>query len=125
MTRRQLQTELATGSKTKAQLAREYGVTGPAITNFNNRHKAVIEKIRDNAADEFAGIAIAVKANRIALYNQLVEEATERGDDKTVARLLRQAAEELGHLPGRVTISGEIGTTSTYKIEGIDLEDLR
>jgi predicted transcriptional regulator len=128
MTRRRLQTELATTDQSQATIAKKYGVSQPALSKFKKRHLAVIEEIRNNIADEFAGIEIANKANRLEMYNQLLVEALDRGDtaDQQLAvKIARQVAEELGHLPGRVTLSGEIGATTNYKIEGVNMEDLK
>jgi hypothetical protein len=122
--RRLLQEDLAKSGKTQAELARKYGVSGPAITKFKQRHKAVIEEIRENAADKFAGIALAKQQARLELYQQMIDDAEERGDHKLSARIARQMAEELGHLPGRVTLAGEVGTTTKYTIEGVSQEDL-
>lgn len=44
--RDRLITELATTRKTQAQLAREYGVGQPAISMFAARHRAEIERLK-------------------------------------------------------------------------------
>lgn len=122
--RRSLQEDLAKSTASQTALARKYGVTGPSITAFKQKYRAVIEEIRENAADQFAGIALARQVNRIELYQSELEKAEEREDWKAIARLGRQIAEELGHLPGRVTLSGEVGTTTRYSIEGVENGDL-
>lgn len=125
--RRALQEDLAKQAGTQAALARKYGVSQPAITKFKKRHAARIQEIQDNAADKYAGILLAQQQNRIELYEQMIEDALEAGDLKSrqlAARLARQMAEELGHLPGRVTLAGEVGTTTKYVIEGVTQEDL-
>lgn len=124
-TRRALQTELATGNKTQGALAKKYGVTPQAISAFKNRWAAKIEEIRDNAADEFAGIEIARKANRLDAYQSLFDAAVEEGDYKLAARIQRNVAEEMGHLPSRMTINAQLGPQTHYVIEGVDAEDLK
>jgi hypothetical protein len=116
---------LAKGEILQQDLAKKYGVTGAAITKFKQRHAATIQTIRDNAADQFAGILLASQVSRMETYQQIVDDARERGDDKLASRVLRQMAEERGHLPGRVTLSGDVNTTTKYVIDGMDPEDLK
>lgn len=119
-TRRALMRELALGKATQDQLAEKYGCGRYAITDFKRRHAAEIQAIQDRAVDEFAGIMIADKANRLAMYQEQVEAAEDRGDWKLVARLLRQVAEEMGHLPSRVQVSGAVDVHTSYSITGAD-----
>src|SRR6188508_2784550 len=134
-TRRQLIVQLATSGKTQIQLAEEYGVTQPAISLFAARHRQTIEQVRADQENEFAGIAIAEKAVRLATYLDMLEKALSpvpkvnaKGEimyglpdedgvrhpimevDLAVAqKIQRNVAEELGHLPNRVTLGGEVG----------------
>jgi len=150
-TRRQLIVELATSGKTQEKLAEEYGVTQPAISFFADRHRQTIEQVRADQENEFAGIAIAEKAIRLATYLDVLDTALkpvpkvnakgeimyglpdESGErhpimeiDAGVAqKILRNVAEELGHLPNRVTLGGEVGVTTNYKINGVEPENLR
>lgn len=132
--RHALQRELATGNQTQSALARKYGVSPSSITEFKQRHAEKIEAIRADAENEFAGLLIAEKANRLAVYERLLEHAmgatdSDQGDDegeappvdgKLAARVLRQIAEEMGHLPTRMQVSGELGTTTRYVISDAD-----
>jgi len=150
-TRRQLIVELATSGKTQAKLAEEYGVVESSISEFKTRHRQTIEQVRADQENEFAGIAIAEKAIRLVTYLDVLDTALkpvpkvnakgeimyglpdENGErhpimeiDAGVAqKILRNVAEELGHLPNRVTLGGEVGVTTNYKINGVEPENLR
>lgn len=135
---------------TYAQLAKKYGVSGASITEFRQRNAEEIAAVAADADDEFAGILIAQKAFRLAAYQEMHEMAltpqpkvsangkvvytynAETGQEEMVmevdvraaALVSKQAAEELGHLTNRVTLSGQLDTTTTYKIVGVDPSDL-
>lgn len=149
--RRQIVRELALGGFTQQVLADKYGVSQPAIAQFKARNADEIEAVRANADDEFAGILIAQKAARLASLAEIHEKAmkpvpkvgnngkvVERinpitGEHETLheidgrlaAQVLKQAAEEMGQLPTRLQISGDMQTTTTYRIEGVPPEDLQ
>ena len=126
MTRRALQEDLAKSGKSQKELGDKYGVRQPSIAAFKKRHQEKINQIIDEAGDKFAGILIARQEARLEMYNEMAERLMEAGDHKSVAlaqRALRAVAEELGHLPGRVTLSGEVGTRNTYELPGTTSED--
>jgi hypothetical protein len=147
LTRRILQEELAHGGKSQGELAEKYGVVQSSISEFAARHAATIQTIRDNAADEFAGLAIAKKQARLEVYRELLDKAmtpvpkmaggtvvVDPNDPDTfvyeidagvAAKILRNVAEELGHLPNRVTLGGEVGVTTNYVINGVDPGNLK
>lgn len=120
-TKRALMRDLALGNTTQRELAAKYGVSEPAMTYFKQRNAEQIEDIRANAEGEFAGILISQKANRLQAYADLLEDA----DPKLATRVLRQIAEEMGHLPQRVQLSGQVDTQTRYQIDGVDPGDLR
>ncbi len=125
--RRALQEDLAKSGKSQAELAIKYGVTQGAISSFKKRHQAKIDLIREEAGDRYAGILIAKQEARLEAYQEMYEAAVQAGDTKSqalAARVLRQVAEELGHLPGRITLAGEVGTRTTYDLPGVSPEDL-
>lgn len=143
LTRRLLQTDLAHSGLSQSKLGEKYGVTQQSISDFAKRHAATIQQIRDDAANEFAGLAIASKAARLEVYRELIDACMQpvpkvagkdadfvRDEDGNVVyeidasvagKLLRNVAEELGHLPNRVTLSGGLDVTHTnYTINGVD-----
>lgn len=152
--RRQVIRLLAAEEITRSEIARRYDVSPAAITQFADKHAEEIKAVRANMDDEFAGILIAQKASRLAAYGELYEIATtptpkisangktvevfevdeETGEGKSsmvmevdvraAATVLKQAAEEMGQLPTRLQVSGDMQTTTTYRIEGVDPSDL-
>ena len=152
LNRRKLIRELALrepGTKL-GDIAKKYDVTASAITHFAKRHAEEIAAVAAAADDEFAGILIANKAYRLAALQEMHEIALtpqpkvatngkivtrwnpETGQDEEVmevdvraaALVSKQAAEELGQLANRVTLSGQIDTTTTYKIVNVSDDDL-
>ncbi len=63
--RRQLARELAAEEVTRAALARRYGISRAAITQFARRHATEIAAIKAALNDDFAGLWIASKEQRI------------------------------------------------------------
>lgn len=148
--RRKLIREIALGDETQSQLARRYGVTAQSMSDFKKRNADEIAAVAADADNEYAGMLIASKAYRLALLEQIVEQAgipvpkvtpagkivhrwnAETGEDEEVMEIdvraqmqaVKQAAEELGQLPSRVTLSGQIDTTTVYKIVNVSDEDL-
>jgi ParB-like chromosome segregation protein Spo0J len=122
--------ELAEKTHTRATLARRYGVTRSSMTEFAQRHAADIEAVERQIEDEMAGLWIAQKRNRVAVYQQNVEDIAalvdrdidpktaprKTSDDNELiivgaklpsllrvqAQILRNVAEELGQLTVRV-----------------------
>jgi len=126
--------ELARGEKTRTALAKEYGVTQSAITQFADRHRTRIDEVRADIENEFAGLWIADKRRRIEEYAaeiDLIEEVragTVRNMrdvelSKLKAAILRAVADELGQIPARMNVS--VNQKVTYVIEGVDPETLR
>ena len=126
--RRQLCRELAAGEPTRAALARKYGITRQAITQFAKRHAREIDDIKADLDDAFAGLWIASKESRLAAH-QADYEASASGEYaahyeqiRTRTAVLHAAAEELGQLPGRGGTT--IVTPVVHVVEGIDIEVL-
>ena len=133
---------LALEDVTQATLAVRFDVTEGAITQFKQKYAAEINALRANAEEELVQIAIANKANRLRALEELhelaleptpkidnkghhVEDATtgERVyevDGRLAAQVLKQAAEEMGQLPTRLKVEGEVGVTTRYVIDGVD-----
>lgn len=147
---RQVVRDLALSKQSQYALAEKYGVTQQAISHFAKRNAEEIAAVAAAADDEFAGILIAQKQARLAAYQELYgiavsptpkisasgktvsyvdPETGEAGvvmevDVRAAATVLKQAAEEMGQLPTRLQVSGDMQTTTTYKIEGVDPSDL-
>lgn len=132
--------ELAEGLKTQEQLAEEYGTTRVSVSKFKQRHLTAIEEQKRDFENEFADLWIAQKRLRLAELQADIEELTEQfelsGDafheDKKAAlqavqirhNALLQAAKELGQLPSAAGVTVE-SKRVTFKIPGVDLEQLR
>lgn len=71
--RYKLQRLLAEGECSNAQLGRQFGTTAEAIREFGKRHKEVIDHIRTNLHDEYAGMWIADKRERLQRYQNTAE----------------------------------------------------
>lgn len=119
-TMRKLMRELATTEDTQLEVAARYGVSRESINRFAARHAAAIQELREHSLDEFAGLQIAEKQNRLAMYEQLLDDAVVKGDRMVAVRILRNVAEELGHLPSRMQISGAVDVHTTYTVMGED-----
>ena len=106
-----LKRDLALGTETVTELGKKYGMTKTGICQFRNRHALAIENIREHLENEFAGISIAEKKNRIAEYQEMFERlgnhqhADHHEWVKAQAIILRNTAEELGQLPPRQQIT--------------------
>lgn len=152
LVRRKLVRELALKPPdvTYSAIAKKYGVALPSLTEFRHRHADEIEAVAKNADDEFAGMLIAQKAFRLAALQELFEKAMtpqpkvsangkvtyayneETGADEMITEVqigearqaLKQAAEELGQLANRMTVNGDINTTTTYRIVNVTDQDL-
>jgi predicted transcriptional regulator len=134
--KRQLIHELARMEKTQQLLAQEYGVTESAVTQFKQRHQAEIEAVKLDIENEFAGLWVARKVNRLAELESDIERiiSTNAGDTvrmadaeilRTKAALLKQVADELGQIPNKSHIRIEQDTVVRYLMTGVDDTDLK
>jgi len=150
-TRRQLIVDLALSGLTQEKLGEKYGVTQQSISDFKARHEHEIAAVLADSENEFAGIALAEKQNRLATIERIVEIALkpvpktngkgeivygkpdENGERHPIMEIdagaalkgLRNIAEELGHLPNRVTLGGEVGIKTEYTVNGVSPENLK
>jgi len=123
--------QLAEGGLTQTELGERYGVTQQAISDFARRERDMINAIRNDLDNQYAGLWIANKEARLAAYERDVDDVERvEGDDVVTPELrrvkqaaLRAVAEELGQLPARMSVQME-GTIKTI-IEGIDPMDVR
>ncbi len=126
--------EIALSGKPQVQLAAEYDVSESAITQFKQRNAEAINDVRDDAANEFAGLWSAKKVNRVRAYEQqlaFVAERIEQGlEDDPVAALkvaqagLKAIAEEMGQLTARVAVQADVTAKVNYEVKGMNPEDL-
>jgi hypothetical protein len=144
--RRALIIELAQGNKTQSQLAGEFGCIQASISEFKARHLEEIQAVQANSLDELTGIAIARKAARLEAYQEILDKITvpvprttgkgevvrdDKGeiiyefDANAAAKILRQVAEEVGQLPSRIMVSGEVTVRTNYTLNGVDPNNLR
>lgn len=125
-TKHQLIHELAAGTSTITALAEKYRFTRGAIHNFRTRHAAEILAVQQNLADRFASIPLARKENRLAEYQQDIEDINALQQDAPGAELtrikhnaLKNMAEEMGHLPSKTNVQVN-AVQVTYAVEGVD-----
>lgn len=126
--------ELALTNKTQRQLAEEYGVVQSSICAFSERNADAINDVRENAEDEFAGLWVAKKQNRVAAYKEQIDYIADRigeglEDDPVAALKVAQAAlkavaEEMGQLTARVAVQADVQAKVRYEIVGVNPEDL-
>lgn len=124
--------ELAAEEKTQRMLAQEFSCAASSIAEFKERHLDEIATIRRDMANELRGLWIAEKINRLAEYQQDVEdlnamlENTPLPDAMRLKMLnLKAVAEEMGHLPAKTAINVE-GASVVYRISpSVDLDQLQ
>jgi len=119
--------DFALGEKSGRELAVEYGVSETSISAFKKRNAMEIEEVRNHLADEYAGVWVATKLNRIREYQAAAEKMAAGNaprNQEVLVSILKAVAEELGQLPARqqVNVSTE---NVTYQIVGIDVGDLQ
>jgi hypothetical protein len=76
--RRRLIHELARGEVKQSDLAVRYDVSRVAITDFKARHADAIEQVRADLENEFAGLWIADKTNRLMALQDDIEHIATR-----------------------------------------------
>lgn len=118
--------DLALGEKNGEQLGQIYGCSRSAISMFRSRYSLEIEEVRNNLADEYAGVWVAQKLERIREYQNAAEKMAEGNTPRNaevLVSILKAVAEELGQLPARTQVN--VSTEQvTYQIVGVDPEDI-
>src|ERR1044072_4138791 len=66
--------ELAVGAVSKTKLAERLGVTVMAVSIFEKNHAEEITAIREDLENEWAGLWIATKRDRLAELQQMYED---------------------------------------------------
>lgn len=118
--------DMAIGEKSQRTLAEQYGVSQTSISGFKKRHLLEIEEVRNNMADEYAGLWVAKKLDRIREYQEAAEKmasgASPRNQEVLVS-ILKAVAEELGQLPARTQVN--VSTEQTvYQVVGVSVDDI-
>jgi hypothetical protein len=118
--------DFALGEKNQRELATLYGCSITSISQFKKRHALEIEEVRDNLADQYAGVWVAKKLDRIREYQNAAEKMASgesARSQEVLVSILKAVAEELGDLPARtqVNISNE---EVTYQIVGVSVDDI-
>lgn len=119
--------ELAMGETTKSALAKRYGVSQSAISQFGKRNAALIEKRTNEIMNDYAdSLWIARKYDRLGVLQDTAEELMALDISPRTAevldRLLRSAADELGDIPNNSNVN--VTANATYEIVGIDTANL-
>jgi hypothetical protein len=152
---RALARDLALTKLSQTALAEKYGVTQSSISEFKARRAEEIAAIAADADDQYAGIWIAQKEARLAELARLhdialtptpkvapsgkiirewvtdpetgvdTEVIVSEVDGRLAAQVMKQAAEEMGQLPTRLQVSGDMSIKTNYTVEGVDPKDLR
>lgn len=120
--------EIAEGY-TLTAIARAYDVGLTSILTFKQRYQREIDAVKERLDDDFIGLWIAKKRDRLAELEWMVEilgEAIEDFPDTEMIRvraaLMKQASEELGQLPPRQQV---VSARVTHILEGVDIDDLK
>lgn len=123
--RHRLIRDYALGEKTGKELAEIYGVSQTSMSAFKKRYSLEIEEVRNNLADEYAGVWVAQKMARIQEYQIAAEKmanGTSPRNQEVLVSILKAVAEELGQLPARTQVN--VNTEQvTYQIVGVSVED--
>lgn len=118
--------DFAIGERTGKELAAIYGVSTNSISSFKKKHSLEIEEVRNNLADQYAGVWVAQKIERVREYQNAAEKMAEGNSPRNaevLVNILKAVAEELGDLPARTQVN--ISTENvTHQVIGIDLSDL-
>ena len=118
--------DFALGEKTGRQLSEQYGVSQTSITNFKRRYAMEIEEVRNNLADEYAGVWVAQKLDRIREYQEAAEKMAKGNSPRNaevLVTILKAVAEELGQLPARTQVNVQ-NNQVTYEIVGVSPDDI-
>jgi len=118
--------DMALGEKTGGELAKLYGCSQTSVSAFRKRHALEIEEVRNNLADQYAGVWVARKLDRIREYQNAAEKMASgesARNQEVLVSILKAVAEELGDLPARtqVNVSSE---TTVYQVVGISDDDI-
>ena len=118
--------DFALGEKTGVELAEQYGCSVTSISQFKKRHSMEIEEVRNNLADEYAGVWVAQKLDRIREYQEAAEKMAAGSSPRNaevLVSILKAVAEELGQLPARTQVNVQNNQVE-YQIVGVSPDDI-
>jgi hypothetical protein len=118
--------DFALGEKTGQELAEIYGCSQTSISQFKKRHGLEIEEVRNNLADEYAGVWVAQKLDRIREYQNAAEKMASGSSPRNaevLVSILKAVAEELGQLPARTQVNVS-NQNVTMEIVGVSVDDI-
>ncbi len=119
--------DLALAERTTVELGEQYGCSRQAISNFKTRYALEVEEVRNSLADEYAGVWVARKLDRIREYQAAAEKMADGNSPRNaevLVSILKAVAEELGDLPARQQVQVNTAVV-TYQVVAVDLEDLQ
>lgn len=126
---------LAQGDMSHEKIAERFGVTRRRISQINAEHRERVEEIRADIENEFAGLWVADKKNRVAEYQEDLDAINEKlatfknlNEDaqswiRLRDKLMRAVSEELGQIPNKMSVKSD-NKHVRYTLEGVDPEDL-
>lgn len=101
---------LARGAQSQRAIAREFSVSESSIREFRDRHRAEIDDVAKELEKGLDALWITQKVERLEQLQQDLAAIADRHDAEYVrlrADLLRKAAEEIGDIPNKTTLSFE------------------
>lgn len=121
---RRLVRELAEGKLSQRELADKHGFSPQAISEFKSRNAERIAEVAANLDDQFAGLWIADKGNRIAEYMDDVERVNKKLDRRVSGEMLRVKANALRSVAEELGLKSTVDVRQTkYVIKGVDPDE--
>jgi transposase-like protein len=129
--RAELIRDIASGEMSLEAVARKYDIVPQYLHKIKRENAGRIAALKEDVQAALDEHWIAQKVGRVAEYQQDVEAINEvvydTLDPKLLARkhtALHAVAEEMGQLPNRVTLSGEVRTVN-HTVNGLDVGDVK
>lgn len=119
--------DIAMNELTQNELSERYHCSRSAISLFKRRHGIEIDRVRENAMDQYAGVWVAKKIERLRAYQDVAEQMLDGRSPRNaevLVTILKAVAEELGDLPARQQTNIQAENV-TYQVVGIDPDSLR
>lgn len=124
--------DLAEGKMTYGKIAEKFGISVSRVSDIARwpASREIIEAMRQDLEDQFAGLWVAKKQNRIADYEQQIEDIDETMRNaltvdpalvRARAALVRSVAEEMAQLPNRVTVQVQKRRVENL-LDGVDTD---